>query len=269
MSFVTLSPWDVAAAALLMLALAGLSRRAGLGVERELLVSAARMVVQLALLGLVLELLFARARLVWVAAMALGMLALAGREAVARQERRFRGAAGYLIGTLAMFVSSFALCTVTLVVLIRAEPWYAPQYAIPLLGMILGNTLTGVSLGLDRLTQNAWEQRDVIEQRLLLGETASQALVDIRRHAARSGLIPIINAMAVAGVVSLPGMMTGQILAGAPPAQAVKYQILIMFLISAGTGFGTLAALGLGARRLFDERERLRLERLAVRRSSR
>jgi putative ABC transport system permease protein len=84
----------------------------------------------------------------------------------------------------------------------------------------------------------------------------------IRRDAARSGLMPIINAMAAAGIVSLPGMMTGQILAGTPPMEAVKYQILIMFLITAGTGFGTLGAVWLGSKRLFDERQRLRLDRL-------
>ena len=84
-----------------------------------------------------------------------------------------------------------------------------------------------------------------------------------RRESVRAGLIPIINAMAAAGVVSLPGMMTGQILAGAPPLEAVKYQILIMFMIAGGTGFGTLAAVAAASRRLFDERERLRLDRLA------
>ena len=90
------------------------------------------------------------------------------------------------------------------------------------------------------------------------------AVGEIRRDAVRSGLIPVINAMAAAGIVSLPGMMTGQILAGTPPAIAVKYQILIMFVIAVGTGFGTLAAVSAGARRLFDARERLRLDRLTV-----
>jgi putative ABC transport system permease protein len=77
-------------------------------------------------------------------------------------------------------------------------------------------------------------------------------------------MIPIINAMAAAGIVSLPGMMTGQILAGAPPVEAVKYQILIMFLIAVGTGLGTLAAVWAGSRRLFDGRQRLRLDRLST-----
>jgi len=96
----------------------------------------------------------------------------------------------------------------------------------------------------------------------MLGQTWQQALEDIRREAMRSGMMPSINAMAAAGIVSLPGMMTGQILAGSPPAVAVKYQILVMLIITAGTGFGAVMAVGWGGRRLFDERERLRLDRL-------
>jgi len=122
--------------------------------------------------------------------------------------------------------------------------------------------MNGIALALDRLTQSAWEQRDVIEARLMLGYSASEAVSGIQQQVFRSGLIPIINAMAAAGIVSLPGMMTGQILAGIEPVEAVKYQILIMFLVSAGSGFGTLAAVHLAVRRLFDERQRLRLDRL-------
>ena len=96
----------------------------------------------------------------------------------------------------------------------------------------------------------------------MLGQTWQQALEDIRREAMRSGMMPSINAMAAAGIVSLPGMMTGQILAGSPPAVAVKYQILIMLIITVGTGFGTVMAVSWGGRRLFDDRERLRLDRL-------
>jgi putative ABC transport system permease protein len=84
----------------------------------------------------------------------------------------------------------------------------------------------------------------------------------IVREAVRTGLIPIINAMAAAGIVSLPGMMTGQILAGIPPVEAVKYQILIMFLIAGGTGLGLLSAVYGGVYRLSDNRHRLRLDRL-------
>ena len=162
---------------------------------------------------------------------------------------------------MSMFISSFSITVLALGVIIQVKPWYAPQYAIPLLGMLLGNTMNGVSIGLDRLMSTAWDQRAVIEGRLTLGQTWSQAIEAIRRESVRSGLIPIINAMMAAGLVSLPGMMTGQILAGNPPMEAVKYQILIMFLIAGGTGLGTMAAVWLASRHLFDERQRLRLDR--------
>ncbi|SHF06458.1 putative ABC transport system permease protein [Modicisalibacter ilicicola DSM 19980] len=263
MDVIALSWWQLALAALLVVALAGCVGAARLGMSKSLLIAAARTVIQLALVGLVLEALFASARLHWVALMALGMLLIAGREVMARQKRRLLGGWAFGIGTLAMFLSSFTVAVLTLTVIIGPEPWYRPQYAIPLLGMMLGNTMTGVALALDRLTDTAWRQRGVIENRLMLGERWQEAIGDIRREAMRSGLMPIINAMAAAGVVSLPGMMTGQILAGSPPALAVKYQILIMFTITLGTGFGTLVAVAAGSRRLFDGRERLRLDRLA------
>jgi len=107
------------------------------------------------------------------------------------------------------------------------------------------------------------EKRQQIEARLALGQTAAEAIGDIRRDALRSGLIPIVNSMATAGIVSLPGMMTGQILAGSPPMEAAKYQLLILFLIAAGTGLGSMAAVLLGSKRLFDNRSRLRRDRLS------
>jgi len=161
-----------------------------------------------------------------------------------------------------MFLSSFTVTVFALVVILGDSPWYTPQYAIPLLGMLLGNTMNGISISMDRLTHAAWEQRSVIEARLMLGERWDEAISEIRRQAIRSGMIPIINAMAAAGIISLPGMMTGQILAGAAPVDAVKYQILIMFLITAGTGLGTMAAVTIGAKHLFDKRQRLCLDRL-------
>jgi putative ABC transport system permease protein len=171
-----------------------------------------------------------------------------------------KGGWGFGVGAASMFLSSFSITALALTVIVQVEPWYRPQYAIPLLGMLLGNTMNGIALGLDRLSQSAWEQREIVESRLILGQTWSQAIDDIRRDSIRSGLIPIVNAMSIAGLVSLPGMMTGQILGGSPPMEAVKYQILIMFLIASGTGFGTIFAVWTSSRRLFDERQRLRIE---------
>ncbi len=257
-----LSVFDLSLGAVLVLALALTSARIYPGMARQLLVAAVRTVLQLTLIGLVLKALFANSHLLWVGLLSLIMLAVAGREVMTRQHRRFVGSWGYSIGVVSMFVSSFTVALFALIVVVGNEPWYQPQYAIPLLGMLLGNTMNGIALALDRLTQSAWEQRDLIEARLILGYSAPQAVSDIRQQVFRSGLIPIINAMAAAGIVSLPGMRTGQILAGAEPIEAVKYQILIMFLIAGGAGFGTLAAVQLAVRRLFDERQRLRLDRL-------
>ncbi len=268
MSVIALSPLDLAIAAALVLVLALMAARLRLGVSRQLIVGGIRMTIQLLLIGLVLRVIFAQTKLPWIALMALVMLTVAGREVMARQQRRFSGWWGYGLGTMSMFISSFAVAVLAMTVIVSPEPWYRPQYAIPLLGMLLGNTMNGISLSLDRLTTTTWTQRAVIEQRLMLGHTRQEAIGGILRDSMRAALTPTINAMAAAGLVALPGMMTGQILAGSPPMEAVKYQILIMFLIACGAGFGSMAAISLAARRLFDKRERLRLDRLRDGRSN-
>ena len=263
MNVISLSTFDLSMAALLIIALAGLSLLLKLGLAKRITIAAIRTVVQLLLIGLVLKELFAQVNLVWITLLSLLMLLIAGREVMARQQRRFGGLLGYGLGTFSMFISSFTLTVYALIVVIGPEPWYAPQYSIPLLGMMLGNTMTGVALALDKLTTHAWQQRNEIEARLILGQDWKIAIGDITRDSVRIGMMPIINAMAAAGIVSLPGMMTGQILSGTEPMEAVKYQILIMFLITAGTGFSTMLATWIGARHLFDDRQRLRLERLS------
>ena len=264
MTLVVLSAYDLALAASLVVLLALLSMQLQLGIARQLLFSGLRTVAQLMLIGLILKSIFSYVHLGWITVLSIVMLLLAGREVMSRQKYRLKGWWGFGLGTLSMFISSFSITLIALNVIINVDPWYTPQYAIPLLGMMLGNTMNGISLGQDRLNQSAWQQRPVIEARLMLGWTWSQAIADIRQDSIRTGMMPIINAMAAAGIVSLPGMMTGQILAGTAPMEAVKYQILIMFLITAGTGFGTFVSVWFGSRRLFDERERLRLERLQL-----
>ena len=262
MTIISLTPLDLSIAAVLVIALSLLSLHMKLGLSRQIIIAGLRTTVQLLLIGLVLKSLFAYMHLGWITFIAIFMLTVASREVMNRQKRRFAGWWGFGVGTISMSVSSFSITVLALTVIINIKPWYEPRYAIPLLGMVLGNTMSGISIGLDRLTQTAYEQRTIIEARLTLGQEWNEAIENIRRESTRSGMIPIINSMTVAGLVSLPGMMTGQILAGNPPMEAVKYQILIMFLIAGGTGFGTMAAVWLGARRLFDERQRLRLDRL-------
>ena len=122
--------------------------------------------------------------------------------------------------------------------------------------------MTGIALGLNALTGEVTARRRGIEAHLLTGATRWQALTPAMRRAAAAGMVPIINAMTATGIVALPGMMTGQILAGADPGQAVRYQLMVMFLIAGATGLGLIVAVIGGVIRLTDSRHRIRLDRL-------
>ena len=264
MDYIQLSYVDIALAALLLVFNGILSLLLSLGVARQLFVAAIRMTAQLLLVGLVLTFLFELASPIWTGLMVLVMVAVAGYEVMARQKNRFAGWWAYGLGVSTMMVATISVTVLALSTQIRPDPWYNPQYAIPLLGMILGNALTGISLGLDTLTAAATRERNAIEARIALGQARFQALGNVMRDALRAGFMPIINSMSATGIVSLPGMMTGQILAGVAPVEAVKYQLLVMFLIGGATGFGVILAVLGGVRRLTDDRHRLRLDRLAT-----
>jgi len=262
--YISLSAWDIALASLFLVVNAGLSIALQLGLAKKLIIAAIRMVVQLLIVGLLLKTVFALAS-PWITGLvALTMIAFAAREIRARQERRLSGAWGYAIGGGAMMTAASIVTVFALTSQIRPDPWWSAQMALPLFGMILGNTMTGISLGLDTLHATLDRERRSIEARLLLGDTRLEAFQPSLRRALRSGFTPIINAMAATGVVSLPGMMTGQILSGIDPQEAVKYQLLIMFLIGGATGLGVLGAVIASALRLSDSRHRLRLDRLGA-----
>ena len=260
--YIALTYWDVVLAAVFLVINGALSIWLDLRLERQLLIAAIRMVVQLILIGFVLKALFAISSpwLTGLAALTMGVFA--GREIWARQERALSGVWGYGLGGAAMMFAGVLVTTIALTTQIQPDPWWTPRLALPLFGMILGNTMTGVSLGLDTLNSAVHRERPAIEAQLLLGASRWSATAPFSRRALRSGFMPIINAMAATGVVSLPGMMTGQILSGVDPTEAVKYQLLIMFLIGGATGFGVLLAVLGNIWRLTDERHRLRLDRL-------
>jgi putative ABC transport system permease protein len=264
LTYIQLAYGDLALPALLVVMNGILSMILRLKLERHLAVATARMVVQLVLVGYVLTFLFAVVSPFWTALAAFIMVLFASREVVVRQKRRLQGLLTYGLGAGCTLLAAGTVTVFSLLTELRPEPWYHPRYALPLLGMILGNTMTGISLGLDVLTSGVTRERAAVEASLALGGTRYQALLPVIRDALRSGFMPTINGMAAIGLVSLPGMMTGQILAGVQPVDAVKYQLLIMFLIAGGTGLGTLAAVLGGARLLTDHRHRLRLDRIAT-----
>jgi putative ABC transport system permease protein len=267
-TYIQLSYGDLVLPALLVVMDGALSLVLRLKLEKQLAIASVRMVLQLVLVGYVLTFLFAAVSPLWTALVAFIMVLFASREIVARQKRRLPRIWSYGLGAGCTLLAAGTVTMFALLTELRPDPWYHPRFALPLLGMILGNTMTGISLGLDVLTNSLVRERAAVEACLALGGTRYQAMLPVLRDAMRSGLMPTINGMAAIGLVSLPGMMTGQILAGVEPVDAVKYQLLIMFLIAGGTGLGTLAAVMGGARLLTDHRHRLRLDRIPAEKSA-
>ena len=181
-----------------------------LGLHRRLALASVRCVVQLFLIGLVLRWIFA-AGTPWYVVVGLGtiMTMIAGVVAVDRSERRYAGIV--LDSVISMWACAWLVTGVALLAVVRPEPWYRPQYAIPLLGMILANTLNGISLGLNRFTREMTDRRAEIDTLLALGATRWEAARAAVQESIRTGMIPTINAMMIMGIVSLPGMMTGQL----------------------------------------------------------
>ncbi len=247
-------------ASLLILVNLGLSIALRLGLEKSLFIATIRMVVQLLLIGFVLEWLFTQENPVLIIGIGLIMASIAGISSVNRTSRRFTGIYGNSL--LSVLASAGVVTSFALIGIIQVEPWYDPQYLIPLLGMVLGNTLTGISLGLDRFMEGLVSQQNQIETLLTLGANRWESARPQLRLAIRTGMIPTINSMMVMGVVSLPGMMTGQILAGANPIDAVRYQIIIIFMIASSTALGTLGVVLLAFNRLFNQSHQLRLDQL-------
>jgi len=264
-AYVPLTPFDLALAAALLVVNGAISWFFRLQLERSLAIAAVRMVLQLAVVGLVLKLIFAQTSPVWTVLMGLVMVVAAGVEVTSRQHRRISGWQTFGFSTATLLFIGMAITGLGVGVIIGPAPWYAPRYMLPILGMVLGNTMTAISLVLDTLTETAHRERGAIEARLSLGTHRFEAMSNVLHVALRTGMMPILNSMATTGIVALPGMMTGQILAGADPVEAAKYQVLIMFLIASATALGSFfGALG-GVLLLTDTRHRLRLDRIAGR----
>jgi putative ABC transport system permease protein len=255
-SVVDLSPLDLFLISLCVIVNAALSLRFRLGLEKSLLVASVRTVVQLLAIGYVLHHVFAVGEPLLVLAILLVMTALAGQAASGRLRRRFRGA--WMVATGSILLAAFLMTAYAVFLVVQPPRWSDPRYLIPLMGMVLGNSLTAISLAMDRFTNAMVEHRGEIEGMLCLGASPSEAVHPYTQDAIRNGMTPMLQSMAVVGLVSLPGMMTGQILGGSPPELAVRYQILIMFLLAGSTALGSGACVLWLRHRLLDARGRLR-----------
>lgn len=231
----------IALSSLLLVAQMGLSLLLDLKLIRHIAWAGLRMIIQLSLVGMVLTQVFAWQNPWAVLGLLSAMTLVAGHTAVSRVKHRYPGI--YRNAMISIFLSSWLITGYFLGAVNAPSPWYLPQYLIPLLGMVLGNGISGIALALDRLLSDMSLQQADIEARLALGATRWEAVQEIFRGALKTGMTPILNSMIAAGLVSLPGMMTGQILGGAPPQQAVNYQIVILLMISTSTAFGAFLVL--------------------------
>lgn len=253
--YIHIGYWQIGLAATLILVNLVISTWLRLGLTKNLFIASVRMVAQLLLVGFILEYIFALDTPLPVVGIGLVMASFAGIAAVRRTRRRFPGV--YWNSLLSVLAASFVVTGAALAGIIDVHPWFRAQYAIPLLGMLLGNILNGISLALDRFMDGVAREGGQIEGLLALGATRWEAAHPLVNDSLRIGMIPTINSMMVMGVVSLPGMMTGQLLAGVSPTAAVRYQIVIMFMIAAATALGTLGVILLAFRVLFNARHQL------------
>jgi putative ABC transport system permease protein len=246
---------DLSQAFALVLVAMALSAWERLGLVRGLAIGAARATVQLVAVGYVLAFLFGTRRWYLVLLALLVMLAAATWTATDRQQGRRAGLI-VISGTAMLIGSGLTLAYVDLVVL-RLPTWYDPRYVIPLFGMIIGNAMNGAALSAERLASEMELRRGEVEAYLALGASPARASADAVRRALVAAMTPTVNLMMVVGLVSLPGMMTGQIVAGSSPLTAVRYQILVVFMLAGAVALTSVIVALWYRRRFFTPDEQL------------
>ena len=246
-----------ASAALIALAIV-LSRRRRLGLERELLFGGVRAAAQLLAIGYALLFLFSHER-PWSVLGTLAVMVVVAAATAARRVEHGPSARVLFPYALAAIVAGGGVALVPVFVfVIPPEPWFEARYLIPISGMMLSSAMNVVAQIFERLFSLAHNDAPVIEQLLALGASPKQAMQAHVRASVRAALIPTINGLMTVGLVALPGMMTGQILSGTPPVNAVRYQIVIMYQLVAVAAVAGIVAAVLARRLSFTAREQLR-----------
>ena len=247
-SIIEVSWLDLGLAFFLILIAVGISLWQKLGLAQRLLVGAVRTVIQLVLVGYLLVYIFALDRWYLVVATLVLMMIVATREAVNRQGGVSRKLL-MIIGAAILVSSGFSVLYVSTFV-VRVSPWYNPRYLIPLFGMIVGSAMNSAAIASERLSSEFAARKMEIEAYLALGASYQRASQQAVRQAFRASLVPTINGLMVVGIVTLPGMMTGQILAGSSPLIAIRYQIVVAFMQASAVAIAT-AVVTLWYRRTF------------------
>lgn len=247
---------QLAAAYTFILVLMIIVRVKGINREKEILLGTVRMTIQLILVGYLLAYIFEHRHPLFtiVAVVIMEMFAIGtiykGAKVPLSQKLKQIIALSMIFGT----VSSLLFFNF---VVIGLNPWYDPRYFIPIAGMIVGNSMTGISLGVNRLVDGITTRKHEVEASLMLGATPQMAAKPIVDNAFDAAILPTINSMVGMGVVFLPGMMTGQILSGVSPIIAIYYQIAIMLGIVGSVALTVIMFVQLGYKTFFNKRNQL------------
>jgi len=252
----TIGIWSLVVSFGILVVPAGISARLRLGITREIVWAAIRAAVQLIAVGYVLGWVFARRSPMLSIVFLLIMIAIAGINTQRRQKFPMRWL--WLKASLVIAAATAVPLVFILIVVVKPDPWYAPHILIPLGGMIMGNAMTSVVLGLDRFYSGLRDRWRSVETSLTLGATSFRAALPIIQGTARASLLPIINNMMVMGLVHFPGMMTGQLTAGASPVQAARYQLMILYAIATANSLATLSVIWLGIRHFFTRNHQIK-----------
>ncbi len=250
-----LSLFDVLLASMMMFIALGISWGLKLSLGKTLIIAALRTTIQLSLVGLVLAWVFAGSSAWQVLSMLTLMTLIASFAAKNRIKRPYQG---LLFDTIiSLSVATTVVTLLAIIVVLKVSPWHTPQFIIPILGLILGNSLTAISLTSNELINNIHDKRSQITTLLALSATPYEATYALIKSGIINGMTPTINSMMIVGLVSLPGMMTGQILAGIEPTGAVRYQIVTMFFICTGSMLSCTISSLLIIRHFFNKRGQL------------
>ena len=231
--------------ALFVLIAAGISRWQKADLERDLAIATVRSFIQLILIGYALELIFEQNNPLFTTLILLIMVTIAGRTCGARLKNLPRARA---IGIFSIGAGTFL--TLSLLLLLGVFH-FVPQDVIPIGGMVVGTSMSVATLVMTRLYDDFHNQRAIIETKLALGATSREASHTQFREAIRNAMIPIVDTTKTVGLIKLPGAMTGMILAGASPLQAVQLQIIVMYMLVGASTFTGLIAAYLTYKRFF------------------
>ncbi len=230
-----------------------------IGLTSTLLVGTVRTFVQLSAMGYVLTWFFHQESVWFMLGLVLVMTTIASYEGY-RRVREFPLRNVFPILFLAMTVTLTLVLGTILKFILKTEPWYYPYAMIPIAGMIIGNALNSATLSLNRFVSELEHREDEIEMMLSLGAPVKAVVEPSFRAAVKAALLPTINSMMMVGLVQLPGVMTGQILAGIDPLVAVRYQIMIMYMWVTTAALMDVFVLALFHKQFFTAREQFRAE---------